>query len=114
LLLSKVATEFKGEVKDKKILLFDVKRTYFNAMAKRTIFVQLPPEMNLPGMCGRLNRCMYGTRDAGKRWTSTDVEALKKMGYQQGTANPCCFSHKTLDSSLVVHGDDFTIETRRQ
>ena len=31
------------------------------------------------------------------------------MGFVQGRALPCCFTHTTRELKLVVHGDDFTI-----
>ena len=52
----------------RKLLFIDVKRAYFQASAKRPVYVQLPPEDASPGQCGRLNKSMYGTRDAAQNW----------------------------------------------
>ena len=47
-----------------KLAFIDVKRAYFYAEAKKDIFVRLPEGDNTPGMCGKLRKSMYGTRDA--------------------------------------------------
>ena len=56
----------------------------------------------------KLERCMYGTRDAGAIWEGCYTDALLAMGFKQGSASPCCFFHEDWSVSVVVHGDDFT------
>ena len=51
-----------------KLDFIDVRRAYFHAKAKREVFVELPPEDAEEGMCGRLLKSMYGTRDAAQNW----------------------------------------------
>ena len=65
--------------------------------------------MRSPGHCGRLLRCMYGTKSAATRWEDTYTRALGRLGFAQGRASPCCFAHKSRDLKVVVHGDDFTV-----
>ena len=38
------------------------------AKATRQLYVRLPAEDHEPGMVGRLNQSMYGTRDAAYNW----------------------------------------------
>ena len=51
---------------------------------------------------------MYGLRDSGAIWEGCYTDALVQMGFQQGVASPCCFSHSGWGVQVVVHGDDFT------
>ena len=53
-----------------KLDFIDVRRVYFHAKARREVYVKLPAEDSEEGMCGRLNKAMYGTRDAAQNWTS--------------------------------------------
>ena len=53
----------------------------------------------------RLDRCMYGTRDAGAIWEQCYADALVAMGFEQGKASPCCFAHPKWNVQVVVHGD---------
>ena len=50
------------------LAFYDVRRAYFHAKARRVVYVDLPDEDWEPGMCGRLNKSMYGTRDAAQNW----------------------------------------------
>ena len=70
--------------------------------------MQLPAECGKPGMCAKLLRCLYGTRDAPARWEAHYSTELVKMGFVRGLASPCCFHHPERDIRAVVHGDDFT------
>ena len=58
-------------------------------------------------MRARLNRCLYGTRDAPARWEAHLAAQLTAMGFNRGHASPCCFKHSKRDLRCVVHGDDF-------
>ena len=61
------ATANKGE----SIMINDISRAFFHAKVKRNVYVQLPPEDQLPGeeqLCGKLRFSMYGTRDAAQNW----------------------------------------------
>ena len=109
LLFSEAATNRRYGKHERKLLFIDVRKAYFNAEVDRPTFVELPPEMQWPGHCGRLLRCMYGTKRAAMRWEDTYTQALGRMGFAQVRASPCCFTHQTRDLRLVVHGDDFTI-----
>ena len=49
-----------------KIEFIDIRRAYYQAHARRQLYVKLPPEDQSPGMCGRLNKALQGTRDAAQ------------------------------------------------
>ena len=46
----------------------DIRRAYFHSEARRKVVVKLPDEDYEEGMCGRLIKAMYGTRDAAQNW----------------------------------------------
>ena len=51
-----------------KLDFIDVRRAYFHAPARRLVFVKLPADDAQQGMCGRLLKALYGTRDAAQNW----------------------------------------------
>ena len=61
-----------SDQKNKKyhIMLSDVKRAYFHALARRDLYVELPEEdpNYKPGWVGRLRLALYGTRDVASLW----------------------------------------------
>ena len=76
---------------------------------KRTSFLKLPQEDSAPGMCGKLLKSMYGTRDAASNWEDGYMDFAKGIGFESGLASPCVFKHRTRKLWLTVHGDDFTL-----
>ena len=91
-----------------KLLFVDVKRAYFYAQARRDVYVKLPPEDHEHGMCGKLNKAMYGTRDAASNWEHKYRAHLESVGFTCGKSTPCAFYHHQRKLRLVVHGDDYT------
>ena len=87
----------------------DVRRAYVHALPKRLVYVKLPAEDHEEGMCGKLYKAMYGTRDAAQNWEHAYTEFMLKEGFVAGMSNPCIFYNEIKDIRVVVHGDDFTI-----
>ena len=92
-----------------KIMVNDVSRAYFSAPARRQVFVELCEEDAVAGedMIGELNYSMYGTRDAAQNWGEACASTMVKMGFVQGEASPCTFSHPHKGLRSYIHGDDF-------
>ena len=92
-ILSKAATKGDSQCY---IMLKDVSRAFFNAKVTREVYVKLPPEDVLPGeenMVGRLNLCLYGTRDAAMQWQECVAENLTSLGFQRSPAFPSLHHH---------------------
>ncbi len=70
----------------------------------------LPEEDAEEGMCGRLIKSLYGTRDAPQNWEYEYANFLvgPDVGFRRGTASPCVFYQPDRNVRVVVHGDDFT------
>lgn len=64
------------------VMTNDVSRAYFYAPARRALFVTIPTEdpEGKEGDVGRLNVCLYGTRDAAKGWQEELASHLKSLG----------------------------------
>jgi hypothetical protein len=90
-LFSMAVTEGIGHTRGRKeegmkIDFVDVRRAYFHAAARRDLYVELPEEDREEGMCGKLNKAMYGTRDAAQNWEYEYVEFLEGIGFKRGAA----------------------------
>ena len=70
--------------------------------------MELPEEDKQPGMCGRLNKAMYGTRDAAQNWEEEYAEFMMSLGFKGGKVSPCVFYNEHRNIRVVVHGGDFT------
>ena len=92
-----------------RISYVDIRKAYFNGKPTCNLFMHLPKELGLaPNLVGRLVRCADGCRDAGHIWELCCRSALESIGFTTGAASPCCFYYKTRNTSVVVHGHDFT------
>ena len=93
----------------------DVSRAHFYAKATRDVYVKLPaedPRAGEPGICGKLQKTMYGTLDAAMRWGEDYAELLVQNGFTRGRASPCHFYHPLMDVKVLVYGDDFLVVAR--
>jgi hypothetical protein len=97
-----------AENRSSQLRLLDISRAYFNAPARREVYVELPPEAGYGrGYVGLLNKAMYGTRDAAQSWEQTYGEALEQMGFTKGLTSPCVAWCAKRNLAVCVHGDDF-------
>ena len=76
-----------------KLELIDVMRASVNADVTRDVYVQLPDEDSEDGMCGRLVKAVYGTRDAAQHFENEYMNFMTEMGFSPGMSTPCAF-HK--------------------
>jgi hypothetical protein len=93
-----------------KLMLIAVRKAHLNGKvdSDEAVYVELPPESHRPGKCARLKRWLYGMRPAANAWERDFREKLEGIGFKCGIAAPTVFYNSSLDSSCVVHGDDFT------
>ena len=76
---------------------------------RREVCVELPTEDATPGMCGKLVKAMYGTRDAPQNWEIECGEFIGSVGFTKGKSTPCLFYREPRNIRVVVYGDDFTV-----
>ena len=98
----------KDIAKNIKIDFIDISRAFFQADAIRNVYVELPLEDQSPGMCGKLLKSMYGTRDAAQNWGMAYTDFMESIGFVKGKSSPCTFYNQKRELRCVVHGDDFT------
>ena len=92
-LVSRCASSQLG-IRRGKFMVQDVKKAYFYAAATRDVYVDLPPERAQPGMCAKLYKSLYGTRDAALNWAQAYSEVLEGMGFVKGRSSPCSFYYQ--------------------
>lgn len=95
-----------------KVMFIDVRRAHWTAKIDRLVYVRLPPEA-LPSdcsepMCGRLNKAMYGCRDAARQWEIEITDFFVCNGFVPGLGSPVLYVNTVRDIKVSVHGDDVT------
>jgi len=113
-LLSLLVTDGVPGVSDGELELgvFDISRAHFMPKVNRELYVEIPEEDRSPedgDVVGKLNRNMYGFRDASSGWMRDWQELLQTGGYEVGVANPALFYNRSNGGRGAVHGDDFYV-----
>ena len=72
-----------------KLSFIDEKKAHLCSDVLRELYVEPPPEANEPPEIDwRLQRAMYGTRDAAAAWEREKTKTLNSVGFQSGVSNP--------------------------
>ena len=85
--------------------IFDISRAHFMPKCKRELYIELPPEDRVPGdgdVVGRLNRNMYGFRDAANGWSEDWQATLGGVGFKVGVANPALFHRASEQHTATI------------
>ena len=88
--------------------VIDVKGAYLKASIneERNIYIRLPN-----GRIAKLNKYLYGLKQAGYQWSQALARTLVAAGYIQSTADPCVFSKWNDEDYIIMstHVDDFYV-----
>ena len=99
------------------IMVADVKTAFLYGDARRSLYIELPPEdpMSKTGQyVGKLNRAMYGTRDAPMIWQDHLRQTLLALGFKESVTHAGVFEHAERDILLCVHVDDLLCAGERK
>ncbi len=76
----------------------------------RLVFIQPPKEANLTGKLWKLNKCLYGLKDASRKWYFKVLDKLEKLGFQKSFCDTGVFyliKENKLIGFVALHVDDF-------
>ena len=80
---------------------------------QREIYVALPEEAGAPeGQCGKLGKCLYGTRDANQTFELAVGSVMTEAGFVRGGFSPCLLYCRKNDVRVFLHGDDFIVDAK--
>ena len=115
-ILSLMAMSGEGYVPTDRLMVMAIKRAFLHAPAVREVYVELPEEDKEQGkdMVGRLEKSLYGTRDAPLSWQVFISEVLCQLGFQRGITQPCILYHPTRRLRMAFHVDDFIVSGPRR
>ena len=111
------AQDLSGENGAKRsIMLADVKTAFLNGDARRSLYVELPPEDPLSASgryVGKLERALYGTRDSPVSWQDHLRKTLLGRKFKESVTHPGVVQHETRNIFLCVHVDDLLCTGQR-
>jgi len=88
----------------------DVNNAFTESFLKEVIYMRVPPGVDVPaGQCLKINRSLYGLKQAARDWNETCVLELQKLGFVQSDADPCLLTHPERGIILLVYVDDILL-----
>lgn len=98
----------------------DVKTAYLYGTLEEEIFMRQPPGFVVPGkeacVC-KLNRSIYGLKQAARLWNSTIKDFLIAIDFVQSSSDACLYMKKLSDREwmyLLIYVDDMVIVCREK
>ena len=100
--------------KNYKVVQIDVNAAYLNAELNEDIYIEAPkghPMYNHGYL--KLNKALYGLRQAGREWNETLNNTLIKMSFRRLTSEPCIYvkenNSNEIQCVIAVYVDDILL-----
>jgi hypothetical protein len=101
--------------KNYEILQFDVKTAFLYGELKEDIYMEIPEGLNISEkkIC-KLNKSLYGLKQAARIWNKTFSDFLKNYGFMQCDSDNCVFitEYNSVKVLLVLYVDDGLIMSK--
>ena len=91
-------------------MVLDVKGAFLYGNARRDIYIELPREDNMANSgtyVGKLNKAMYGTRDAPQIWQDEVEGKMRSIGFTVSGLHTSVYYNKERQIIALAHVDDF-------
>ena len=98
-LLPTCASRGKRGPSDYRILVLNIKQAFLYGKISRT-------DVLGRNLVGKLDKAMYGTRDAPAEWQAEMERTMIKLGFRPVVSTPCLYYHSSLDVLVFGHVDD--------
>ena len=90
-------------------MVIDVKGAFLYGKTKRNVYIWLPSEdpNSKLGLLGKLDKAMYGTRDAPQVWQEEVRGTMKSLEFKECVTQPGIYYHEERGLQVVSHVGDF-------
>ena len=86
----------------------DVKTAFLNGELETEVYIKCPPGFEVPGKVWKLEKALYGLRQAAQAWHKKLKASLLGAGFSVSLADPCLYMMKVHGECvyMLVHVDD--------
>lgn len=94
------------------ILHYDFKTAFLNSNLNEEIYLKQPEGYVKDGnenKVYKLNKCIYGLKQAARMWNSTIDLVLQEIGFSKGNFDQCLYINKTKNMYILIFVDDLLI-----
>ena len=83
----------------------DVKTAFLNAPVQEDIYISVPEGMDIPaGYVMKLNRALYGIKQAPREWHKEIDTTLHTLGYTSCIKDTCLYWKRTRTNNIIILG----------
>ena len=97
---------------------FDIEQAFVQSDLEEDVYMRLPQGCGrLSGKIVRLNKSLYGLKQASRQWHAHLTRCLLTLGFKQCKADACVFrlmEEGGVVMTIVVHVDDIFAVVRRR
>lgn len=90
----------------KTLIHFDIKTAYLNGILDEEIFMEPPQGYAHHGKVCKLNRSLYGLKQAGRVWHETFTAFLQEQALRRLKSDSCVFVRDSPNVILAIYVDD--------
>ncbi|KAL2887235.1 Retrovirus-related Pol polyprotein from transposon TNT 1-94 [Ceratocystis lukuohia] len=88
----------------------DACNAFAQSKIKEDVYIKLPANVKCPnGMVAKLDRCLYGLKQAAYQWNEDCTKFLRSMGFENMVTEPCLLYHAERKMLVLLYVDDITI-----
>jgi len=98
--------------KDLEVHQMDISNAFLNAECDRDIIMRLPAMGSTRGILVRLNKSLYGLKQAGRLWGQHLKQSFEQLGFVQNDLDTTVYTKG--DIVIAVYVDDLVIAARKE
>lgn len=90
----------------------DISTAFLNGHLSEEIFMEQPPGFEIGNKVCKLQKCIYGLKQASRSWNQRLHTELIKLEFKQNIKDPCVYFKRDIDGNLIiiaVYVDDFYV-----
>lgn len=100
--------------RDLKLYQMDAETAFLQGDLTETVYMYQPEGFeDGTGRVCKLNKAIYGLKQAGRQWNLKLNSELINFGFRRSDMDPCVYIHKEFNLMLAVYVDDFIIFYRQ-
>ena len=90
---------------------FDVKTAFLNGNIEEEIYMKQPPGFQIGSKVCKLNKGLYGLKQAARAWNKTFHDTLVEYGFLQNDIDKCLYTLRRNNDIcyVIIHVDDILI-----
>lgn len=90
---------------------YDIKTAFLNGKLDEEIFMKQPPGFEIGSKVCKLNKSLYGLKQAARQWNNEINRVLMSCGCKQSETDKCLYTYKMGEevAYVIIHVDDLLI-----